>query len=87
MPRSRKYPEELLDRGVRLALTVGVDFVAPAQVASSSTLVAPSGVPLRPRQQPGNTPSTACGLSDLRLRNILADRTFQLLTKTTTHPT
>jgi excisionase family DNA binding protein len=43
--------------------------------------------PLRPRQQPVNRPSTACGLSDLRLRNILADRTSQLPTKTTTHPT
>ena len=64
----------------RLA-TVGVDFVARDQVASSSGLVAPSGGPLRPRQQPVNRPSTACGLSDLRLRNILADRTFQLLTK------
>jgi hypothetical protein len=37
--------------------------------------------PLRPRQQPVNRPSTACGLSDLRLRNMLADRTFQLPTK------
>jgi hypothetical protein len=43
--------------------------------------------PLRPRQQQSRAPSTACGLSALRLRNMLADRTFQLLTQTTTQPT
>jgi hypothetical protein len=70
----------------RLA-TVGVDCVAPAQVASSSALVVPSGVSAQAAPTAVNRPSTACGLSDLRLRNILADRTFQLLTNTTTHPT
>ena len=69
----------------RLA-TFGVDFVAPAQVASSSAPLAPSGS-AQAAPTAVSRPSTACGLSALRLRNILADRTFQLLTKTTTHPT
>jgi hypothetical protein len=70
----------------RLA-TVGVDFVAPTQVASSSARSSLQAGAAQAAPTAVKRPSTACGLSDLRLRNILADRTFQLLTETTTHPT
>jgi hypothetical protein len=58
----------------------GVDAVADSLISPPSALVAPKPGPLRPRQQPVKGQSTACGLSDLRLRNLLADRTSQLPT-------
>jgi hypothetical protein len=71
----------------RLA-TFGVDFVAPAQGRFLQRAPrAPSGVRSGRANSTVNRPSTACGLSALRLRNMLADRTFQLLTKTTTQST
>jgi len=69
----------------RLA-TGGVDFLAPAQISPLNALVARSGS-AQAAPTAVNRPSTACGLSDLRLRNMLADRTIQLPTKTTTKPT
>jgi hypothetical protein len=81
LPQARKRADNESSRDGR------VGFVAPAQVGSSSALLAPSGVRSGRANSTVKRPSTACGLSDLRLRNMLADRTVRLPTKTTTHPT
>jgi putative transposase len=70
----------------RLA-TVGVDFVAPAQVASTSAPSLQAGVRSGRANSSQQTKHGVWPLRSARLRNMHGDRTFQLPTKTTTHPT